>query len=137
MRYSPSREYRVSHLPQFLSPYQQLDQLGYPDCGLPMKLLGRLQRTRSREYRVPHPVLTNLLTSGEDVYLLIHQFLYPLSLGLYLTVAYGLLDCGLPMKLLGRLQRTRSREYRVLHLRVSRLLYLSQFPDQHPLEMQS
>jgi len=59
-----------------------------------------------REYRVPHPVLTNLLTSGEDVYLLIHQFLYPLSLGLYLTVAYGLPeygppDCGLPMKLLG------------------------------------
>ena len=95
MRYSRSREYRVPHLPQFLSPYQQLDQLGYPDCGLPMKLLGRLQRTRSREYRVPHPVLTNLLTSGEDIYLLVYQFLYPLSLGLYLTMAYGL-----PMKLL-------------------------------------
>ena len=61
MRYielSRSLEYRVLHLllslPQFLSPYQQLDQLGYPDYGLPMKLLGRLQRTRSLEYRVPH-----------------------------------------------------------------------------------
>jgi len=78
----------------------------------------------SREYRVSHPVLTNLLTSGEDIYLLIHQFLYPVSLGLYLTVAYGLPDCGLPMKLLERLhpglwvatQARRRREYTVLTL---------------------
>ena len=95
---------RPNHLIQVRHQLNQLEMLalgyglpeyGPPDCGLPMKLLGRLQRTRSREYRVPHPVLTNLLTSGEDIYLLVYQFLYPLSLGLYLTMAYGL-----PMKLL-------------------------------------
>ena len=70
---------------------------------------------RSREYRVPH-LLLHL-----PQFLSPYQQKHPLEM---LALGYGLLDCGLPMKLLERLhpglwvatQARRRREYTVLTL---------------------